>query len=366
MQTAAIDAGSVRAMLQRLNRVEITLAKVARERDTAPEFVQQNGLVNLYVRKMRVKLDLAQLQMTIGDETFDLGALTSAVEAMGDITARFETGVRAWTGRVSALLTSSTENVAEAVRRVVRGARTLGKMVVRDPRVAGSEMVLIRTGTFIMGIPEAESKREGTEDWDVHARPLHRVTISRSFLLRRYPVTRGEFALFITETKRDWRSPEFEQTDRHPAVLVGYDDAVAYAAWLSQRTGHRYRLPSESEWEYACRAGTQTARYWGDVADPNMANFDSNGTKEVGSYPANPWGLCDMIGNGYEWVEDRWHDTYEGAPKDGSAWTTGIDTRRVVRGGSRNQDYKYLRSGNRGLNGRPPSPWVGFRLARDL
>jgi len=239
--------------LRRLANVENELKRVAREKDTAPRFVQQNGLVNLYVDKMRVKLDLARLHLTIGDATFDLGALTSAVEAMGEMTARFQAAVKAWVNRVTQVLSDSATTIGAAVLRVVRGAQTLGKAAIRASDPARRhfsfepQMVLIQPGTFTMGIPEAESKRENTEDWDAHARPQHRVTIRRPFLLAKYPVTRGEYAEFVRETKRESEPPKSEQTDRHPAVNVSFEDAIAFAAWLSRRTGRRYRLPSEAE-----------------------------------------------------------------------------------------------------------------------
>jgi formylglycine-generating enzyme required for sulfatase activity len=217
-----------------------------------------------------------------------------------------------------------------------------------------------------MGISGAESMRKGTEDSDQHARPPHKVTIRRPFLLGRFPVTVGEYAVFATETNRTWAKPDFPQANRHPAVNVGFDDAVAYAEWLSERTADRYRLPSEAEWEYACRAGTSTAGYWGDESDPEKANVNGKGTTEVDGFPANPWGLYDMLGNVFEWVEDRWHKDYKGAPNDGSAWVTGGDADHVLRGGSWNINPKRNRAGNRDWSNNRPRPWAGFRLARTL
>ena len=125
-------------------------------------------------------------------------------------------------------------------------------------------------------------------------------------------------------------------------INVNWHDAKAYAAWLSKQTGKRYRLPSESKWEYAARAGRETAYSWGDEIGVNRANCDGCGsewddtqTSPVGSFEPNGFGLYDMHGNVYEWVEDRCHGNYEGAPSDGRAWTSGGDDRhRVARGGS--------------------------------
>jgi formylglycine-generating enzyme required for sulfatase activity len=192
---------------------------------------------------------------------------------------------------------------------------------------------------------------------------VHRVTLRHLFLLGRYPVTRGEYAAFARDTGRTPEPPDFEQTDRHPAVNVAFADAVAYTEWLSARTGLHYRLPSEAEWEYACRAGTTTAHYWGDSFDPALANNNDKGTTEAGAYKPNPWGLYDMIGNVFEWVADPWHDDYKGAPKDGSVWTTSGSDGRVVRGGAWFDIGGYHRSGYRNWFDEGSRPWVGFRLA---
>ena len=371
-QPVAIDNGNVRGMLRRLDRVEAELKRVAQEKDTAQHFVQQNGLVNLYVEKMRVKLDLARLHLTIDDTVFDLGALTSAVEAMGEMTTRFQAAVKAWINRVTVALAQGATTIGSAVLHVVRGARTLGKAAIRASDPARRrfsfepEMVLIPRGSFTMGIPEAESKREGTEDEDDEARPRHRVTIRRPFLLGKYPVTRGEYAAFARETDREWEQQRFNPTDRHPAVNITFDDAVAYVAWLSRRTGHRYRLPSEAEWEYACRAGTRTARYWGDWPDPEMENFSSLATTAVDAHRPNPWGLHDMLGNVFEFVEDHWHENYDQAPDDGTPWI-GDAGPRVIRGGYwpgilGGHRAGYRVADNVGFLG----TYIGFRVARSL
>jgi formylglycine-generating enzyme required for sulfatase activity len=154
-------------------------------------------------------------------------------------------------------------------------------------------------------------------------------------------------------------------------IHVSWHDAKAYARWLSNETGQPYRLLSEAEWEYACRAGTTTRYSWGDdPPTPEQANFDQNvgKTTEVGSYLPNPWGLCDMHGNVWEWVEDCWNESYAGAPSDGSAWTSGDYFLRVVlRGGSWYSGPEYLGSADRfrdGTNVRDAG--FGFRVARTL
>jgi formylglycine-generating enzyme required for sulfatase activity len=145
---------------------------------------------------------------------------------------------------------------------------------------------------------------------------------------------------------------------------------VAYAAWPSNVTGKSYRLPSEAEWEYACRAGTQTAYWWGDVFDPAQAFTDESGletTSNVGSYPANPWGLSDMLGNVWEWVADHYHSNYEDSRSDIRAWTNprAPDGRlRVLRGGRHEEDPNDARCARRGCNGADGSSRdIGFRVA---
>ena len=157
---------------------------------------------------------------------------------------------------------------------------------------------------------------------------------------------------------------------RRPVINVDWEDAKSFVAWLSVQTGQSYRLLSEAEWEYACRAGTTTRYWWGDEITPENANYGRNvgKTTEVGRYPANPFGLYDMHGNVWEWVEDCWNDSYRGRrPDDGSTWTTGDCGRRVLRGGSWNDDPEDLRSAFRGrIARRQPVRIIGFRVARTL
>ena len=174
----------------------------------------------------------------------------------------------------------------------------------------------------------------------------------------------------------DWRHPPFPQTDRHPVVNVSWNDAKAYVAWLSQTTERQYRLPSEAEWEYAARAGTATARYWGDRTRDacRYANVDDTAhgceggygrTMPVGSFEHNRFGLYDMLGNVWEWTEDCWNGNYDGAPADGSPWLRGNCSRRVMRGGSWGLDPKRIRSANRNYG--TTGIWgdiIGFRVAR--
>jgi formylglycine-generating enzyme required for sulfatase activity len=159
---------------------------------------------------------------------------------------------------------------------------------------------------------------------------------------------------------------------KRPVINVSWDNAQAYVSWLSRKTGRPYRLPSEAEWEYAARGGTQTRYPWGEDWDPRRANgADSVGrTTEVGTYPANPTGFYDMIGNVSEWVVDCWHDSYTGAPEAGKAWVDGDGCKsgvRIVRGGSWNSAPTFLRAAIRSRM--PPDNHAsdqGFRVARTL
>ena len=253
------------------------------------------------------------------------------------------------------------------------------------------EMVVVPAGSFWMGCVSGQ-------DCEDNEFPVHQVRMP-SFALGRYEVLFEEYDRFVTETGRR-ESPYDRGWGRvgRPVIYVSWEDATAYAEWLSAETGQRYRLPSEAEWEYAARAGTMTAYSWGPWVGVNRANcagpadlgpplerhecgsrWDGRRTALTGSFAANAWGLHDMHGNVSEWVEDCWHDSYARAPADGSAWTGDGDCgRRVLRGGSWADYPLELRSANRGavrigLRRHPQgmlvgasNALIGFRLARTL
>lgn len=241
-----------------------------------------------------------------------------------------------------------------------------------------------------MGSPEGEERRQKDEG------PTRRVRIPEGLAVGRYEVTVEEFEKFVGDTGREmsggcsvynvwekwktradrsWEDPGFEQTKRDPVVCVSWEDAKGYVEWLSGKTGEGYRLLSEAEWEYVARAGTRTRYWWGDEEGRNRANCDGCGSRRdgketapAGSFRANVFGLHDVHGNVWEWVEDCWRGNYEGAPTDGSAWVTGAGcSKRVVRGGSWISEPRNLRSANRGRRtaGVRPSS-TGFRIARTL
>ncbi len=252
------------------------------------------------------------------------------------------------------------------------------------------EVVVLPPGTFLMGSPDGEAGRQWNEG------PVHPVTISYTFAMGVYEVTFAEWDACVESGGCDGYRPKrrfFGRNwghPRHPVMRVGWDDVPAYLAWLSQRTGKRYRLPSEAEWEYAARAGTKTPYYTGHTvsrAEANYGRYFVGRPMPVGSYPANPFGLHDMLGNVAEWCEDCWNANYTGAPADASAWLSGNCDRRVLRGGHWASDAEGVRTGitPRSLRaasraaGPPPTDRmrrlfnlgsrdvvIGFRVVRDL
>lgn len=278
------------------------------------------------------------------------------------------------------------------------------------------EMVALPGGSFTMGVPRGEEEREGVPaDLRGRSEPQRRVAIAPGLAMSRMPVTRGQFAAFVAATNHQtapgcwtfvntgatyeyqerpdlsWRDPGFEQGDDHPVVCVSWQDAAAYAAWLARSTARPYRLPSEAEWEYAARAGTTTARYWGDHAigacengnvldltlmrllnlDPRpQFTFRCNDlyayTSPVGSFRPNAFGLYDMLGNVWQWMQDCLNPSLEGQPADGSPRLYGDCESRPLRGGSWGHLPWTVRAGNR-MQGQATNRYTfaGIRVVRD-
>ena len=258
-------------------------------------------------------------------------------------------------------------------------------------------MVVLPAGSFLMG----------SDEGDADERPLHRVAIEKPFAVGKYEITLGQFAAFVRATGRDmgekpglfglpspeacgsprliigtkitWRTPGYDQDNNSPAVCISWNDAKAYTRWLSQETGQPYRLMSEAEWEYAARATTRSDFHFGAMLSPNQANYNSEHSDSlskgkrnrkkairVGSFPANGFGVHDMHGNAMEWVDDCWHENYEGAPTNGRAWiASGNCSIRVARGGSWHNPATHLRSAFRnGIEVKKRQTHYGFRVAR--
>ena len=252
------------------------------------------------------------------------------------------------------------------------------------------ELVVIPAGTFTMGSPVSEQRRQDDEG------PLHRVTFAQPFALGKFEITREDWRRFTKaegyraegcEEWRDggwqrnralnWDNPGYAQDEDEPATCLTWEDAAHYAKWLTEKTGQPYRLPSEAEWEYAARAGAIDAHYWGET-DKAMCAYANAGSKvcddrqaktsAVGGFRPNAFGLYDMLGNVWEWTADCWHDSYDGAPTDGSAWLTRGDCGlRVLRGGSWLDAANITRFANRDKETPNTGASIhGFRLARDL
>jgi formylglycine-generating enzyme required for sulfatase activity len=244
-----------------------------------------------------------------------------------------------------------------------------------------------------MGSPDGEADRTSAEG------PQHRVKIPVRFAVGKLKVTRDEYEAFVNETSyaagdkcftleggkaderggRSFRNPGFDQEGKHPVVCINWDDANAYVSWLSKKTGKLYRLLSESEWEYVARAGTKTPFWWGSSISTDQANYDGSiyDNGEKGQYrqktvPAdmfqpNSWGLYQVHGNAFEWVEDCWNENYQYAPSDDWVRLAGNCSRHVRRGGAWNIPPKMLRSAYR--EQRPSQTRgsnMGLRVARTL
>ena len=278
------------------------------------------------------------------------------------------------------------------------------------------EIVVIPTGTFTMGSTPEETRHANLRE-DIAPRewPARRVTIPKAFGIGRFEISRAEYGRFVSAsghpdgdacitwnqatdkweqvTGASWRKPGFPQDERHPVGCLDLADARAYVAWLSAATGQRYRIPTEAEWEYVARAGTTTLQSWGDSFDDvclhanssDLDRADAHGgleaeptrffdcrdgfvyTAPVGSYPANQFGLYDVIGNVWEWVEDCFYPTYQGAPADSSAWIHEGCDRLVVRGGGWFSRVWFVRPAGRSREGPEyRSMTLGLRVLREL
>ena len=226
-------------------------------------------------------------------------------------------------------------------------------------------MVVVPAGSFVMGsTPEVDPyfPEEG---------PQREVTIQSSFAVGKTEVTWTQWEACVLDGGCDGAGPERADLEfdwgkgTRPVINVDWSDAKSYAEWLSRKTGKDYRLLSEAEWEYAARAGTATLYWFGDAISKDQARFDSLSTSPVASYPANDFGLYDMHGNVWEWVEDCSNRTYTGAPVDGTAWVSGDCNFRVNRGGSWLNKSWLLRSANRNWNSTTNHTY-GFRVATTL
>jgi formylglycine-generating enzyme required for sulfatase activity len=264
------------------------------------------------------------------------------------------------------------------------------------------EMVVVPSGSFTMGSPADEKER------GINEGPQHVVTIGTPFAVGRLHVTVDQFAAFVAETKSDagskcftvkgseqwWRNPGFVQDGSHPVVCLSWNDAKAYVDWLTKRTGKPYRLLTESEWEYAARGRTSPGsypRFWFGNDEKHLCRYGNGAdqkardrmatwlqvivpcddgyayTSPAGRFAENNFGLRDMFGNAWQWTADCWHNSYDGAPTDGSAWTSGDCSSHVLRGGAWAEGSGGLRAAVRGQGGPGlRENFDGFRVGRTL
>ena len=235
----------------------------------------------------------------------------------------------------------------------------------RDSMRSGGEgplMVVIPAGTFMMGCVSGRECKS-------NELPVHEVELARSFALSSHEVTFEDYERFThADTANEWGR------GRRPVYNVSWVDAERYTRWLSDQTGQKYRLPSEAEWEYAARAGSGGMYSWGDDVGWRRANCEGCGSQwddrraaPVGSFAPNGFGVYDMHGNVWEWVQDCLNRDYDGAPTDGTAWLRGDCGRRVLRGGSWASGPEDLRAASRGRQATDDRNYlIGFRVARTL
>ncbi|NES69484.1 MAG: formylglycine-generating enzyme family protein [Okeania sp. SIO2D1] len=230
------------------------------------------------------------------------------------------------------------------------------------------EMVYIPGGSFLMGSPENEKERNKNES------PQHKVTIE-PFYMSKYPITQEQYLVIMGKNPSRFKGKKLFRKDseggKRPVENVRWLDATEFCQKLSIKTGKAYILPSESQWEYACRAGTTTPFYFGSSITPSLVNYNSKSTCDVGSFPPNAFGLYDMHGNVWEWCQDIWHDNYNGAPTNGSPWETPekgffksiFGVGQVLRGGCWINDSRDCRCARRyDGNADDHNGFVGFRV----
>ena len=249
--------------------------------------------------------------------------------------------------------TAQINNNGTEIKRITKNANYFGEDLGDGVTL---EMVAIPGGTFIMGSPENEEGYHSSQS------PQHEVTVP-PFFMGKYPVTQQQWRVVaaLPKDKIDLKSdPSYFKGDNLPVECVSWNDAREFCDRLSRMANKTYRLPSEAEWEYACRGGTTTPFYCGETISTDLANYHGNytygqgqkgeyreKTTKVGIFPANPFGLYDMCGNVWEWCEDGLHENYINAPTDGSAWTSLSTEYMLLRGGSWNSIARYCRAAHR-------------------
>ena len=305
------------------------------------------------------------------------GVDTSVIEAMQDAMANATYEQRAAgpaapdfsTRDTRGGIQRTTDRAISATRRPRDAMNPFSEFVDRlRSGGAGPDMVVIPAGRFEMGCVAGGCRSD--------ERPVHTVMFSRPFAISKHEVTFAQWDACVAAGGCGIYRPDDNAWGRgnRPVINVNLRDIESYLNWLSRETDERYRLPSEAEWEYAARGGSQTRYPWGNSIRRNRANckvcgssWDDQDTAPVGSFAPNSYGLHDMHGNVWEWVADCWNRSYSRAPADGSSWMRGDCSRRVLRGGSWSNNASALRSANRNENtAETRSNSLGFRVARDV
>ena len=353
--------------------------------------VTDSGLKTLQKIGSLRSLDISGTKVTAAGVTRFADAVPNCKVTMSPEVQKDLDALRAKEGAAGGTGGSSTSAIPGSDQSLVGKPPVPPAVAAREfTNAIGMRFVLIPPGSFLMGSPPGEKGHQGNE-------LQHQVTLTKGFYLGVHEVTRGQFARFVqatgyrtqaeimgggrfwtgsgwnTDPHVNWRTPGFEQSDDHPVVCISWNDAVAYGAWLSaqDRNGRRYRLPTEAEWEYACRAGTATAYCSGDGQDAlknvGWCSYDgkwnsAGRTISVGQFQANGWGLCDMHGNAYEWCQDGFGEYPKGDQVDPEGNTRG--SARVLRGGCWGRDPQNCRSASRiGHGPDARDHHLGFRLA---
>ena len=326
------------------DRYLVQAERLMKEKDHAAALEAMNKIIALQ-KEHGLKLP-GEFHFKYAQVALSAGSLEAAIDSVSKYLVV--------AGRAGKFYREALELLDQAEKRQAEGTSIL------------PEMVVIPGGSFRMGCVSGL-------DCQDDEKPVHEVRVA-SFALSKYEVTFEEYDRFTDATGRQRADDKGWGRGRRPVIYVSWKDAVAYGEWLSSQTGKRYRLPSEAEWEYAARAGSTTKYSWGNEIGHNRANcggcgsqWDDEKTAPVGSFNPNAWGLHDMHGNLWEWVQDCWNKRYQGAPADGSAWETGDCGRRVLRGGSWNLFPEYLCGAFRYRNTSGSRDYFnGFRVARTL
>jgi formylglycine-generating enzyme required for sulfatase activity len=329
----------------------------------------------------------------VGIEIIATSGVPSRVHAISNMRSSSENqSLRTWPSHMSG---QSAASVSEATSfPVFHKPNSLDEFQELPglPKESWPRMRILPGGWYVLGSPKNEENSYRNE------RPQQQIILDYELAVGAGPVTVDQFSAFIRDSRWDmgtrarifsestwrysigagWNNPGFPQTGSHPVTCISWFDTQAYLSWLNRKLGleaqsSAYRLLSESEWEYACRAGCDTTYSFGDKITPDLANFrgdlnSKKGTSPVGKYPSNAFGLYDMHGNVWEWCQDLWKESYEGIPSNGSPRLefTG-DPRRVARGGSFNSEAAALRSARRGRCYPEERDFdQGFRIARTL